>query len=168
MQDVWKVHTLGDKKKCCFRMKNATWSLRRRPHFARWLLIPGFRWEHWWKGRSLVYENITFPFTYSRTTSWQEQVKSTSKLRIKLRENEKFWQYQDDWDLEAAFEVVRSDELRGRGGNCWNLCGHLQKPPVHLFFSSEHKVGLCLAALRDQIWPILIRKWHLGIPVQEV
>lgn len=47
------------------------------------------------------------------------------QIHIGMRENEKFSKYQDDWSLEAAFNEVRSNEVRGilRGRFLWQSLG---------------------------------------------
>ena len=35
------------------------------------------------------------------------------QIHIGMRENEKFSKYQDNWSLEAAFNEVRNNEVRG-------------------------------------------------------
>lgn len=108
------------------------------------------------KQRSLVYENAIFSFSYSKLIQKHFLAKAEEKhkqIHTGMRENKKWGKYQDNWSVEAAFNVVRSNKTRGVVGDLVKGVSVvvIRLPTVHQFLSSEHTVGLHFLALRDEI-----------------
>lgn len=80
------------------------------------------------------------------------------QIHIGMRENEKFSKYQDNWSLEAAFNEVRSNEVRGILRDLMReVSVAVIRRLVLLFWTHTGIVFWLILANRSDIWGFLAR-----------